>query len=390
MCAPQVAVTDPHVTTTMDNTELVSLIYALVFLCFAFPPIAFRSAGLTVEGLFASYLGSESTDFIGYHGRRTTMTLLSHAALGFGYCVLLPILLGISALSDPMLAAVGSHDASQHHHITMRTRAYCVLWLVTLVASCIASLRAYLWMRKGYERHPLALQLASYPSGFDTIARVSAEFRRMDRLVINSPDMVVVTSSWLIICRKYSVDVARLCDIDLSIVASRDFQSTSNNETQQMLSLYVTSIHPACKPFVFKLQASYLGNLQASIGSSRIRNTLQGVAIRTTREEAFLEEFREIVSSNPRAMLRSTWGGAAEQRSCMSCMEAHAEVLIQHRCGGSECEECTCPPNFCIKCLGQWFLSQQDANRPEKWLEGRSTCAICRKKYCIADVALVR
>ncbi len=150
----------------------------------------------------------------------------------------------------------------------------------------------------------------------------------------------------------------------------------------------MTSIHPGCHAFVFQLQASYLGALQASMGSSRIRNTL-AVTLRTSREEAFLEELQGIIQSNPPAGLRgSAWD--TSQRSCLSCLESGVEVVFEHRCERAECEDCQCPPNFCVKCVGQWFMSQQDAHRPERWLEGRSTCAICRKRFCVADIARIR
>ncbi|KAF3859685.1 hypothetical protein F7725_022084, partial [Dissostichus mawsoni] len=45
----------------------------------------FRSAGLTVQNLFSSWLGSEDVGFIQYHVRRTSITLLVHSALPLGY-----------------------------------------------------------------------------------------------------------------------------------------------------------------------------------------------------------------------------------------------------------------------------------------------------------------
>lgn len=36
-----------------------SIAYALFCLCFAFPPIAFRGAGLTVDNIFAHRLGDQ-------------------------------------------------------------------------------------------------------------------------------------------------------------------------------------------------------------------------------------------------------------------------------------------------------------------------------------------
>ena len=61
-----------------------TLAYVLVALCFIAPPREFVSAGLTVQNILSSYLGSEDMDFVGYHLRRTTSTLLLHSFLPLG------------------------------------------------------------------------------------------------------------------------------------------------------------------------------------------------------------------------------------------------------------------------------------------------------------------
>ena len=61
-----------------------TLAYLLVSLCFVAPPREFISAGLTVQNILSSYLGSEDMDFVGYHLKRTTATLLLHSLLPLG------------------------------------------------------------------------------------------------------------------------------------------------------------------------------------------------------------------------------------------------------------------------------------------------------------------
>jgi len=61
-----------------------TLAYALVSLCFVAPPREFVSAGLTVQNILSGYLGSEDMDFVGYHLKRTTATLLLHSLLPLG------------------------------------------------------------------------------------------------------------------------------------------------------------------------------------------------------------------------------------------------------------------------------------------------------------------
>jgi len=61
-----------------------SLFYWLVAFCFIASPTEFQSAGITIQNLFASWLGSETTSFVDYHIRRTATTIIFHASLPLG------------------------------------------------------------------------------------------------------------------------------------------------------------------------------------------------------------------------------------------------------------------------------------------------------------------
>ncbi|XP_078717619.1 E3 ubiquitin-protein ligase TM129 isoform X2 [Lampetra fluviatilis] len=66
----------------MESPEMVfTLAYLLFCVCFLLTPTEFRSAGITVQGLFSGWLGSEDLDFVRYHTRRTTTTMVVHALL---------------------------------------------------------------------------------------------------------------------------------------------------------------------------------------------------------------------------------------------------------------------------------------------------------------------
>lgn len=69
----------------MDSPEVTfTLAYIVFAICFVFTPDEFRSAGLTVQHLFSSWLGSEDVGFIQYHVKRTSITILVHSALPLG------------------------------------------------------------------------------------------------------------------------------------------------------------------------------------------------------------------------------------------------------------------------------------------------------------------
>ena len=73
----------------MEESELIfSLVYIVFAICFVLTPKEFTTAGLTVQGLFESYLGSEDFDFIRYHIKRTTITVLVHSFIPIGESVL--------------------------------------------------------------------------------------------------------------------------------------------------------------------------------------------------------------------------------------------------------------------------------------------------------------
>ena len=61
-----------------------TLVYLLISACLVVPPNEFRSAGLTVQNVLSSWLGSEELHFVQYHIKRTTATILFHAVLPLG------------------------------------------------------------------------------------------------------------------------------------------------------------------------------------------------------------------------------------------------------------------------------------------------------------------
>ena len=77
----------------MASEELIfTLAYVVVTICFVHPPTEFVSAGLTVQNLLSSFLGSEDINFVYHHIKRTTATVVIHSLLPLGdyfteYCV---------------------------------------------------------------------------------------------------------------------------------------------------------------------------------------------------------------------------------------------------------------------------------------------------------------
>ena len=67
-----------------DGIIVYTVAYSMLAICVVAPPTEFVSAGFTIQNLFSNFLGSEQMNFVGYHIRRTTVTLLVHALIPIG------------------------------------------------------------------------------------------------------------------------------------------------------------------------------------------------------------------------------------------------------------------------------------------------------------------
>ena len=61
-----------------------TLVYWFLCLCFMVPPKEVSVAGITVQNLFATWLGDETMDFVNYHTRRASLTLYIHSLFPLG------------------------------------------------------------------------------------------------------------------------------------------------------------------------------------------------------------------------------------------------------------------------------------------------------------------
>lgn len=82
-----------------------------------------------------------------------------------------------------------------------------------------------------------------------------------------------------------------------------------------------------------------------------------------------------------------------EVDTCIGCMQKESDVKLQKHCdseGERECVQCYCRPMWCLECMGKWFASRQDQQRPETWLSCKSPCPTCRAVFCILDVCKIQ
>ncbi|XP_069672804.1 E3 ubiquitin-protein ligase TM129 [Periplaneta americana] len=361
----------------MAPSLLFTMFYMLTSLCFVFPPNEFVSAGFTVQCIFASWLGSENEFFIQYHMRRIIATIFSHSLLPLGY------LLGLFLLGH-----------SNPQTIFWQGGA---MWQLYIFASVLMpSITAYFiwkWSRDNWNSHPVAKALSCFcnpNSGWSSVASdINIEFRRIDKICIetNSVVKVIATDNWIVKVSPYWLDVAHQSDAALILSSSDTHQvAPSSPGGAQYLNIEVKSVRPGVKPFRIRLNALDFRDLQDKV--SRPITVLQNVTFHLTLVDRFLEAFREQVAQN------AVYETSQELEPCIGCMQTQSNVKLQNLCGGvvtqdDACNTCYCRPMWCLDCMGKWFASRQDQDRPETWLSSKCTCPLCRSRFCILDVCQV-
>ncbi|XP_042349106.1 E3 ubiquitin-protein ligase TM129 isoform X1 [Plectropomus leopardus] len=365
----------------MESPELTFTLAYLVFsLCFVFTPNEFRSAGLTVQNLFSSWLGSEDVGFIQYHVRRTSITVLVHSALPLGYYM-------------GMSIAAPEKNLGYIHQVSDSWRAFLLLSLCLQLASW--TLVIY-WSRHHWHNHPIsrALQAHIQPphSSWGSVASsVNTEFRRIDKFATGAPGArVIVTDSWVFKVTTYYIHMALQNECHVTVTESRQHQlSPDSPSPTQILTLRVDSINPAARPFDIRLNSTEYAELREKLHAP-IRNS-PNVVIHQTMSELFLETFRAQVELNQ----PYTPPSGQEMEPCIGCMQVPAGTKLVRLChtegaeNESECQQCFCRPMWCLSCLCRWFASRQDQQRPETWLSSRVPCPTCRAKFCILDICVV-
>ncbi|KAI5261790.1 E3 ubiquitin-protein ligase TM129 isoform X2 [Manis pentadactyla] len=362
----------------MDSPEVTFTLAYLVFaVCFVFTPTEFHSAGLTVQNLLSGWLGSEDAAFVPYHLRRTAATLLCHSLLPLGYYVGMCFAASEKRLYSPSQAP----DAWQF------------FLLLAVTVPTIACTLIYYWSWDRWAHHPLARTLALYAlpqSGWQAVAAsVNTEFRRIDKFATGAPGArVIVTDTWVMKVTTYHVHVAQQQDVHLTVTESQQHElSPDSHLPVQLLTIRVASASPTVQAFNIRLNSTEYGELCEKLRAP-IRSAAS-VVILQSLGDLFLETFASLVEANPAYSVPSS----QELEACIGCMQTPASVKLVKTCqeaAEGECQQCYCRPMWCLTCMGKWFASRQDPQRPDTWLASRVPCPTCRALFCILDVCVVR
>ncbi|XP_076472348.1 E3 ubiquitin-protein ligase TM129-like [Babylonia areolata] len=356
-----------------------SLIYSFFCLCLVAPPTEFVSAGITIQHIFSGYLGSEDMTFIEYHIKRGAVTAIVHSFIPLGYVVGL----GLFAPEVSVWELAGG-------------------WLLTACIALPLGLAACVlfWQRDGWDRHPIANQLAQLSSGRgwrDVASAINIEFRRIDKFASGSfGRRLYVTDSWILKTSTYYVYIAHQNDIHLTLDKAEEHPlSYENSVATQYLNITVRRVEPHLKNFSIRLNALEYSDLKTKL-QAQVLNA-RNIVVRQSLSDQFLDAFHSTVGENPVFPVRSDM----ELEPCIGCMQKESEVKLQRQCvseednqaaaGETQCVQCFCRPMWCMDCMGKWFASRQDQQHPEGWLSGKAPCPTCRAIFCMLDVcAIVR
>ncbi|XP_011059453.1 PREDICTED: E3 ubiquitin-protein ligase TM129 [Acromyrmex echinatior] len=340
----------------------------------------FVSAGLTVKDVFANWLGSENEFFIQYHIRRSVATLLLHSALPLGY------VLGLFFFNhiDPgkLLLVDGNYLGP-------------LIVLCVIIAPLYILNKVLEWSAHNWATHPIAQNLSIYNNNntpWTAVASdINTEYRRIDKIVIvtNSVTRVVATDNWIIKITPYKLQVAHQSDATLVVNKSDvHFMSPTTRDQVQFINIQVKPMRAMAQEFDIRLNALDFKDLQDKI--SRPIAILHNITFHRTLLDRFIDTFKEEVYKNP------FYDTAEELNQCIGCMQALSNVKLNRLCSSADtrdlddCTTCYCRPMWCIECMAKWFASRQDENAPETWLSSKCTCPLCRARFCVLDVCLVR
>ncbi|XP_063232567.1 E3 ubiquitin-protein ligase TM129 [Bacillus rossius redtenbacheri] len=361
----------------MASADVIFTIFYIVFsLCFVFPPSEFVSAGLTIPTLCSSWLGSENEMFVQYHIRRSAATMLIHSFI-------------------PLCYVAGLYCAGEAGGWSFLLLG-SLLWRLFVLASVAVPLAALAlvgaWRHGRWKPHPIAQALAAFsnqsPPDWAAVASdINAEYRSVDKFCVATSSVVrvVATANWLVKVTPYALAVAHQGDCALVLSSSDTHEvSLGGPGPAQFLNIEVKATSARSRSFTIRLNAADFRDLQDRV--SRPIAVLRDVVFHPTLMDRFLATFRDVVQQNP------VFPAAEEPEVCIGCMQRPAEVKLQKMCAGAEvtrsepCVPCYCRPMWCLDCMGKWFASRQDQERPGGWLGAQCTCPMCRNRFCVLDV----
>nr|CAH7739502.1 unnamed protein product [Callosobruchus chinensis] len=361
----------------MSTDFVFTIVYFLLCVCLIYPPTEFVSAGLTIPALFSGYLGVEIEDFIKYHIRKSCLYLFIFSLLPLGYVILYFLL---ESSNDWLL--FGSDY-----------KFWRILTTVSLMLPILAFCQIYFWAKNDFADHPIIKNIAKFTTEENDWKAlkndIDVEFRRIDKVSIQTSAIIkiVATDNWLMKVTSLSIFLVNQRDATLTVTEAQTYHmSHLNNSNTQYLNIEVKSGVNGVRPFIIRINASDFSYLKDRVSRATI-SIRPNVRFHKTIVEQFVDVFKETIAENP------IYETNQELDNCIGCLQAEPTIKLQKLCQDIEedrCTPCNCKPMWCTDCLGKWFASRQDAQQRDQWLSSKCTCPMCRARFCLLDVCVVR
>eukprot|EP00127_Corallochytrium_limacisporum_P007423 Clim_evm26s251 gene=Clim_evmTU26s251 len=417
------------------------LAYVTVALCFVFPPEAFVRAGLTVEGILGSYLGSISRNYVEYHLRRSAATIGMHATLAFGFFALLlsdtgqykykeAAFMHFTFVTLPYLGMIGSlvfvtASVLFFRHLSLHPSAWRMAGLAALERDQSRTGPLPWYSSEGW--YHIAAQVNNDMSDFDRVAAIvdrgwtGHDLQGSGQSSAQASQKLSITMRWILVNTAYSLHVIPRHAADLSIVDERTIKplistnlpprhnvrhgvnvsAVGRGGTVQYVDILIDSLNPRWSGAVkVTLRSDRLRAIHDAL-DNEIRNTRQIIILQTLREE-FAEEFNRRIKFNSSresdTLLPEIFGTRVTDQlqiddECVGCMQEAPEVCIRKRCRRPLCGRCLCRPMWCLDCMAAWFSSQTNRGDsmppPEEWDSLTLPCPTCRTQFCFKDLKYI-
>ncbi|XP_063712838.1 transmembrane protein 129-like [Symsagittifera roscoffensis] len=340
---------------------LFSGMYMLLSFFIVVPPHEVRQAGFSTEYLFASYLGNEMRDFVGYHMRRNSLNMLIHSLLPLGF----------------YFSAVLCTDYF-YKHLTETAVYY---WVVYVCASVLVALYGLLrFVRhsvRNHAYHTLAISLAHQATGSTSVSSSSLSVGNVsgssssfnngarssrDRgtgrgrgnsgsssgrtwtVVANSINAemlserdkftsgphncrVYCTRNWLIQTAIYSTHMVHKSDIHLVLVGKQQLQFVTDTPygEEEWVQVEVHSINRTIAPFQLRLRAQEYHELRERLSAPVVN--ARNIVLSQSISERFVAAFKSCVSENEPFRSFSTAGSV-----CGTMVEQCIGLKGPHNC----------------------------------------------------------
>ncbi|XP_053679317.1 E3 ubiquitin-protein ligase TM129 [Anopheles nili] len=372
------------------------LIYCIVFvmICFftIFPTTEIESSGLTLNHLCSRYLVIEH-GFVQYHIKATSAKLLIHSAMPIGFVLFVWLMAWINP--DELMLLTDPTDSAKY--------AWNIFCSASGASLLCALVTVFYWSQDGWSNHPMAKKLHSLispalPDWHSVATNINDEYRRVTKISIrcNAISTLVVTDSWIVKTNLYVPNIALKSDTVL-IAYNIDTQDVVSDtlESVEFVNIAAQPLETHGESFNFRINAQQFSQLENHLDRPII---LRPSVKFTSLMERFVAVFKEQVALNP--VIPNSFESRSADDSCLACLQAQPNVTITKQCLdvdgtgailplAERCQPCGCRPLWCVACLATWFANQQQQSERDTWLSRKSTCPMCRAKFCILDVCYI-